>query len=59
MKRKAGRPPVDGAKDVSARINLSLTQEHKEKLIKLSNGDASAWVRKAIEIAHQKLKAGK
>lgn len=57
MKRKAGRPSVDGAKNVTARINAAITKKHKRMLDELAADiGISPWLRKTIETAHAQLK---
>ena len=61
MKRKAGRPSVDGAKNVTARISAVITPKQKRMLddLALVWGGISPWLRKAIEADHNQLKAGR
>ena len=51
-----GRKAIDGAKNVTARVNIALTPELKAKLKRISDGDSSAWVRKAINQHQEKSK---
>lgn len=60
-KRKAGRPSIDGAKNVTSRLSAAITPKHKRMLDELAAayGGISPWLRKAIETEHKQLKAGK
>ena len=61
MKRKAGRPSSDGAKNVTARISAVITPEHKAMLdfLAVACGGISPWLRKAIETHYTTMKASK
>lgn len=49
MKGKFGRKSVDGAVEVTTRVNVVMTQEHKRRLELLATHGFSAWMRAAID----------
>lgn len=52
MSKKApGRKAVDGAHDVTERVNVVITKEHRDRLEKLAPQGFSAWIRAAIDKA--------
>ena len=53
-KSKAGRKAVDGATNLTVRINAVLTEEHKRKLDMLAVRGISPWVRQQIDQAWDK-----
>lgn len=59
MERTAGRKAVDGAKGLTARINVVLTEKHKKKLEALATDGISPWVRRAIDSAWENHLKGK
>lgn len=46
-----GRKAIDGAHEVTERVNVVITKEHRERLEKLAPKGFSAWVRAAIDKA--------
>lgn len=46
-----GRKAIDGARGVTKRVNVVLTQHHRDRLEKIAPEGFSAWVRSAIDKA--------
>lgn len=51
MKNKQGRKAIDGATGVTARVNVVLTKEHRDRLEQLAPNGFSPWIRQAIDKA--------